>query len=188
MANRDVNLSGAIKIRSAEENDASSLQMFCFPEQSESQVAQELKADLEAGSGTHRLVAESSGYAIGQVAIKRKAADSEVAQVGNLAVAGPFRQLGVADHLMEEAAAAATSDGVKVLEVELAPTETNVIQRYQNWGFSEKPVVVLQKMLGAAASQDEEGNTIEVEAEEATEDIEDEASETSGEQGSLPGV
>ena len=178
MANQDFNLMGAIKVRLAQENDASHLQAYCFPEKTKKQVAEELKADLESGNGTHRLVAEASGYPIGQVTVKHDAINPEIAQVGNLAVAGPFRQLGVADHLIGAAEATATANGVKSLEIELAPSETSVIQRYKDWGFIEKPVVVLQKRLGAEAE-------IEVEVDDTDEDMEDQASENGDGQTSL---
>ena len=150
MANQDFNLIGAIKVRSAEENDAVNLHAYCFPEKTIEQVTEELKTDLDDESGTYRLVAEASGYPIGQITVKKDAVDPEIAQVGSLAVSGPFRQLGVADYLMEAAAATATTNGVKSLEIELTPSETSVIQRYKAWGFSEKPVVILQKVLGEA--------------------------------------
>ena len=186
MANQDFNLTGAIKVRSAEENDAPHLHAYCFPEKTREQVTEELTADLETGSGTYRLVAEASGYPIGQVTVKQSPINPEIAQVGNLAVAGPFRQLGVADHLMRAAEATATSNGVKSLEVELAPSEASVIQRYKDWGFTEKPVVVLQKMLEAEAEEAEEAEeAIEVEVDDTDEIMEGEVSENGDGQTSL---
>ena len=73
----------------------------------------------------------------------------EIAKVGDLVVSGPFRQLGVADHLMAAAETTAAGDGAKTIEIELPASEKSVIQRYKDWGFSEKPLVVLQKMLEA---------------------------------------
>ena len=181
MANQDFNLIGAVKIRAAEESDASHLHAYCFPERTSEQVTEELKVDLAAG--THRLVAEASGYPIGQVTVKQSALNPEIAQVGNLAVAGPFRQLGVADHLMDAAEAAATSSGVKTLEIELSPSETSVIQRYKDWGFSEKPVVVLQKVLEAEA--DDDGIEVELEMDDPDESTGAEASESDNGQTSL---
>ena len=173
MANQDFNLAGALKVRPAEEADAAPLHTFCFPEKTKTQVTKELQADLAEESQTHRLVAESSGYPIGQITVTKDANDPEVAQVGNLAVSGPFRQLGVADNLIEAAQAAAAEEGAKTLEIELPASETNVIQRYKDWGFVEKPLVVLQKALEA-----------EEEAEEADAE-EDESSDTGGEQQEL---
>ena len=185
MANQDFNLMGAIKIRSAQENDAANLHLYCFPERTSEQVAEELTADLAAG--THRLVAEASGYPIGQISVKQSAINPEIAQVGNLAVAGPFRQLGVADHLMNAAEDAATSNGAKTLEIELSPSETSVIQRYKDWGFMEKPVVVLQKTLEEEVEEAEAEEEIEVELEtgDTDESTADEVSESGDGQTSL---
>ena len=75
MANQDFNLSGAVKVRSAEQKDAGPLHQFCFPERDETEIAAELKADLAKESQTHRLVAEVSGYPIGQIFVKQDAND-----------------------------------------------------------------------------------------------------------------
>ena len=155
MANQDFGLAGALKIRPAAEGDATHLHTFCFPEKTSTQVAEELKADLESEGQTQRLVAESSGYPIGQITVTKDSGDPEIAHVGNLAVSGPFRQLGVADHLMAAAEVAAAESGAKTLEIELTATETNVIQRYKDWGFVEKPLVILQKMLDAEEPEEE---------------------------------
>ena len=155
MANQDFNLAGALKVRPAEESDAAHLHTFCFPEKTKTQVTKELQADLAEDSQTHRLVAESSGYPIGQITVTKDANDPEIAQVGNLAVSGPFRQLGVADYLIEAAQTAAAGEGAKTLEIELPSSETNVIQRYKDWGFVEKPLVVLQKMFEAEEEEDD---------------------------------
>ncbi len=175
MANQDFNVAGALKVRPAEESDAAHLHTFCFPEKTKTQVTQELKADLESDGQTIRLVAESSGYPIGQITVSKNSGDPGIAQVGNLAVSGPFRQLGVADNLMEAAEAAATENGAKTLEIELPSSETNVIQRYKDWGFVEKPLVVLQKMLDAE----------EVEEVEDTSEGDEQIADTGGEQQEL---
>ena len=180
MANQDFDLAGALKVRPAEENDATHLHTFCFPEKTKTQVTQELQADLESDGQTHRLVAESSGYPIGQITVSKNAGDPEVAQVGDLAVSGPFRQLGVADYLIAAAAAAAAENGAKTLEIELPSSEANVIQRYKDWGFVEKPLVVLQKALDA-----EEQEEVVVEEPEETDGDESEVTEAGGEQQEL---
>ena len=48
MANQDFNVAGALKVRPAEESDATHLHTFCFPEKTETEVMQELQADLES--------------------------------------------------------------------------------------------------------------------------------------------
>ena len=156
MANQDFNLAGALKVRSAKKEDAAHLQSYCFPEKTKTQVTKDLDADLAEDSQTHRLVAEVGGYPIGQISIKRDATDPEVAVVGELAVSAPFRPLGVADHLMKAAEVTAAGDGVKMLEIELPSSEVPVIQRYKDWGFTEKPLVVLQKSLESAPEEAEE--------------------------------
>ena len=183
MANQDFNLMGAMKIRSAEENDAAHLHLYCFPERTSEEVTEELKADLAAGN--QRLVAEASGYPIGQITVKQSAINPDIAQVGNLAVAGPFRQLGVADNLMSAAEDAASSNGAKTLEIELSPSETSVIERYKVWGFIEKPVVVLQKTLDAEAEEEEAEIEVELETDDTDESTEDEVSESADGQTSL---
>ncbi len=177
MANQDFNLAGSVKVRSAEKDDAAHLHSYCFPEKTKTQVTKELDADLAEESQTHRLVAEVGGYPIGQISITRSAVDPEIAEIGDLAVSAPFRPLGVADHLVAAAEAAAADDGIGTLEIELPSSEANVIQRYKDWGFTEKPLVVLQKALGEAPAE---------EAEDADEDgEEDEAADTGGEQQNL---
>lgn len=149
MANQDFDLAGMLKVRLAEENDAQHLQAYCFPDKTNELVTEELQADLAEGSQTHRLVAEASGYAIGQIRVKQHPLNNEIGQVENLAVSGPFRQLGVADHLIKAAEATASANGMKTLEIELSLTDGSVIQRYKDWGFAEKPLVTLQKVLDA---------------------------------------
>ena len=51
MANQDFDLTGALKVRPAEEDDAAHLHAYCFPEQTKTQVTKELEADLEADNG-----------------------------------------------------------------------------------------------------------------------------------------
>ena len=89
---------------------------------------------------------------------------------------------------MEAAETTATENGVKSLEIELTPSETSVIQRYKVWGFAEKPVVILQKVLGEAetAAETAEGE-IQVEADDTDENTEEAETleETGDEQRSL---
>ncbi len=159
MANQDFDLKGTLKVRSANEDDASHLQTYCFPEKTIDEVVDELKADLSEENRTTRLVADSSGYAVGHISVKQHPVDENVGQISNLAVSGPFRLLGVADHLIEAAEVAAAEMGLTILEIELAPSEKPVIQRYKEWGFSEKPIVTLQKTLNAEAEETPEEET-----------------------------
>ncbi|MCY4403621.1 MAG: GNAT family N-acetyltransferase [Candidatus Poribacteria bacterium] len=165
MDNKDFDLVGSIKVRSANEDDATHLQTYCFPEKTQQEVADDLNADLAADYIT-RLVADSSGYAVGHITVKQHPLDDTVGQISHLAVSGPFRLLGVADHLIEAAEAAATDMGLTTLEIELVPSEKPVIQRYKDWGFSEKPIVILHKTLNAEVAEVEEATEEDNESEE----------------------
>lgn len=167
MDNKDFDLIGSIKVRSAKEEDAGHLHTYCFPEKTEQEVADDLTADLAADYIT-RLVADSSGYAVGHITVKQHPLDDTVGQISHLAVSGPFRLLGVADHLIAAAEAAATDMGLTTLEIELAPSEKPVIQRYMDWGFSEKPIITLQKTLNAEVEETTEADN-EAESEEVDE-------------------
>ena len=153
MDNKDFDLKGSIIVRTAKEEDTESLQTYCFTDKSKEEVAEELNADLAADSQTTRLVADSSGYAVGHISVKKHPVDDAVGQISDLAVSGPFRLLGVADHLIEAAEAAAADSGLGILEIELSPNEKSVIQRYKDWGFSEKPIVTLQKSVNAETEE-----------------------------------
>ena len=168
MDNKDFDLKGSIIVRPAKGEDAGNLQTYCFTEKSKEEVTEELETDLAADSQTTRLVADSSGYAVGHISVKRHPLDETVGQIGDLAVSGPFRLLGVADHLIEAAEAAAADNGLSILEIELAPSEKSVIQRYKDWGFSEKPIVTLQKSVNAEVEE-----PIEEEAESGTDETDD---------------
>ena len=168
MDNKDFDLKGTIKVRVAKEDDAGHLQTYCFSEKTQDEIAEELNADLAAESQTTRLVADSSGYAVGHISVKKHPLDDTVGQIDNLAVSGPFRLLGVADHLIEAAEAAASENGITILEIELAPSDKPVIQRYKDWGFSEKPIVTLQKSVNAEVEE-----TTEEEPETETEETDD---------------
>ena len=168
MDNKDFDLKGSIIVRPANEDDAGNLQTYCFTEKSNNEVAEELKADLAEDSQTTRLVADSSGYAVGHISVKKHPVDDAVGQISDLAVSGPFRLLGVADHLIEAAEAAAADNGLSILEIELAPSENSVIQRYKDWGFFEKPIVTLQKTVNAETEESVEEETEEEDAEDVS--------------------
>lgn len=172
MDNKDFDLKGSIIVRPAKEEDAGNLQTYCFTEKSQQEVVDELNADLAADSQTTRLIADSSGYAVGHISVKKHPLDDTVGQIENLAVSGPFRLLGVADHLIEAAEAAAADNGLTILEIELAISEKSVIQRYKDWGFSEKPIVTLQKSVNA------DQKSVNAEVEETDVDDETEPDET----------
>lgn len=159
MDNKDFGLKGTISVRIAKEEDAENLQTHCFSGKTKEEVAEALNADLAADSQTTRLVADASGYAVGHISVKKHPGDDTVGQIDDLAVSGPFRQLGVADHLIAAAETAAADNGLSILEIELEPSEQPVIQRYKDWGFSEKPIVTLQKSVNAEPEETDEEET-----------------------------
>lgn len=147
MDNKDFDLIGKLQVRIANEDDAVHLQTYCFPDKTKTTVTEELKADLSEDSNTIRLVADSSGYAVGHISVEHHPTNQGTGQICNLAVSGPFRLLGVADHLIAAAESAAKDAGLTKLEIEINSTDNPVIQRYKDWGFSEKPIVILEKPL-----------------------------------------
>ncbi len=167
MANKNYDLKGTLSVREAKEEDAVNLQAYCFADKTKEDVVNDLKTDLAEGSQKTRLVAESSGHAIGHISVERHPLDTNVGQISELAVAGPFRQLGVADNLIAAAGVTAAEKGMETLEIELSSDENPVIQRYKDWGFTEKPIVTLQKNITAETSTDVEEPDDDVEQEEA---------------------
>ena len=177
MANKDYNLKGTLSVREAKEDDASNLQAYCFSDKTTEEVTDNLKADLAEDSQKTRLVAESSGHAIGHISVEQHPLDTNVGQISELAVAGPFRQLGVADNLIAAAEVTAAEKGMETLEIELSSDENPVIQRYKDWGFTEKPIVTLQKTITAETPTD---------VEEPEEDVEQKEEETEASEAPQP--
>ena len=173
MANKDYDMKGTLSVREAQEDDATNLHAYCFSDKTKEEVVNNLKADLAEDSPKTRLVAESSKHAIGHISVERHPLHTNVGKISELAVAGPFRQLGVADNLIAAAETTAAEKGMETLEIELSSDENTVIQRYKDWGFSEKPTVTLQKTITAETPTDVEEPDQDVEQEEeATEEPE----------------
>ena len=63
-----------------------------------------------------------------------------------------FRQFAVADRLIDFAEQVAAENGITTLQIELTPSEEAIINAYKNWGFDERPVVTLQKAVGASST------------------------------------
>lgn len=166
MANKDFDLKGILSVREANEDDASNLQAYCFSDKTKEEVVNDLKTDQAEDSLKTRLVAESSGHAIGHISVEQHPLDTNVGQISELAVAGPFRQLGVADNLIAAAEATAAEKGMETLQIELSSDENPVIQRYKDWGFTEKPIVTLQKTITAETPAEVEEPDDDVEQEE----------------------
>ena len=179
MDNKDFDLIGKVKVRIANEDDAAHLQTYCFPEKTQTEVAEELKSDLTGDNNSIRLVADSSGYAVGHISVEPNPTNQGTGQIKNLAVSGPFRLLGVADHLIAAAEAAANDAGLNTLEIEINSTDNPVIQRYKDWGFSEKPIVTLEKSITDGIEPVIEDDKVEEDADEPLQEDAPEAEQQS---------
>ena len=154
MADQEFELTTRLRIRAAEADDAKALEMYCFAGRTTEEIDQELQADLARTQNgeVYRIVAESSGQAIGNIRLERHALNAEIGEVGQLAVSAPFRQFAVADKLIDFAEQVAAENGITTLQIELAPSEEAIINAYKAWGFGERPVVTLQKAVGASSA------------------------------------
>ena len=188
MADQEFELTTKLRIRAAAADDAKALEQYCFTGRTTEEIDQELQDDLvrtQKGE-VYRIVAEASGHAIGNIRLERHALNSEIGEVGQLAVSALFRQFGVANRLIEFTEQVAQKNGITTLQIELSQSDEAVINAYKGWGFDERPVVTLQKTVGSSdtvnpsdqeASTDEtpapEESPEELELEEASEDSED---------------
>lgn len=166
MADQEFELTTKLRIRAANANDAKALELYCFTGRTTEEIDQELQDDLartQKGE-VYRIVAEASGHAIGNIRLERQPHNSEIAEVSQLAVSAPFRQFAVADRLIESTEQVAADNGITTLQIELSPSEEPIINAYKAWGFDERPVVTLQKVVGASGAAidlDEEATTDE---------------------------
>lgn len=166
MADQEFELTTKLRIRAAAADDAKALELYCFTGRTTEEIDQELQEDLartQKGE-VYRIVAEASGHAIGNIRLERQPHNSEIGEVGQLAVSAPFRQFAVADKLIEFTEQVAAENGIATLQIELSPSEEPIINAYKAWGFDERPVVTLQKAVGASSAAidlNEEANTDE---------------------------
>lgn len=152
MANQEFELTTTLRIRPAAANDAKALEQYCFIGKTPAEIDQELQDDLsrtEKGE-VYRIVAEASGHAIGNIRLERHPLNPEIGEVGQLAVSAPFRQFAVADRLIEFTEQVAGENGMTTLQIELSRSEEPIINAYKGWGFDERPVVTLQKIVGSS--------------------------------------
>ena len=172
MADQEFELTTKLRIRAAAADDAKALELYCFTGRTTEEIDQELQDDLartQKGE-VYRIVAEASGHAIGNIRLERHPLNSEIGEVGQLAVSAPFRQFAVADRLIESAEQVAAENGIATLQIELSSSEEAIINAYKAWGFDELPVVTLQKAVGAssgASDPNEEASTVETSSSEA---------------------
>ena len=152
MANQEFELTTTLRIRPAAANDAKALEQYCFTGKTTEEIDQELQEDLSRTQKgeVYRIVAEASGQAIGNIRLERHPLDPEIGDVSQLAVSAPFRQFAVADRLIDFAEQVAGENGMTTLQIELAQSEEAIINAYKGWGFDERPVVTLQKTVGAS--------------------------------------
>ena len=193
MANQEFELTTTLRIRAADAKDAKALEQYCFTGKTTEEIDQELQDDLsrtEKGE-VYRIVAEASGHAIGNIRLERHPLDPEIGEVGQLAVSAPFRQFAVADRLIDFAEQVAGENGITTLQIELSRSEEAIINAYKGWGFDERPIVTLQKTVGASDTEstaeqeastgeisepeenDEETLQLEEDTEDSSEDSED---------------
>jgi GNAT superfamily N-acetyltransferase len=189
MADQEFELTTKLRIRTAAAADAKALEQYCFTGRAAAEIDQELQDDLsrtERGE-VYRIVAEASGHAIGNIRLERHPLNPEIGDVSQLAVSAPFRQFAVADRLIDFTEQVAQENGITTLQIELSRSEEPIINAYKGWGFDERPVITLQKTVGAsdtASTSDQEASTDEtpsleespaedLQLEEVTEDSED---------------
>lgn len=137
-----------LKVRKAEIDDANSLHTFCFPSETLEEVEKKLKRDVERmdRGEAYRLVAEVNGYAVGNVLIEMDK-KKKIAQVSQLVVTGPWRGTATADKLLDVASDMARQGNVEILQIEANRSDGKVIEKYKNWGFVEKEIIILEKKL-----------------------------------------
>ncbi|RKU14067.1 hypothetical protein C6502_02650 [Candidatus Poribacteria bacterium] len=197
MANQEFELTTTLRIRPADANDARALEQYCFTGKTTEDIDQELQDDLSRTQKgeVYRIVAEASGHAIGNIRLERHPLDPEIGEVGQLAVSAPFRQFAVADRLIDFAEQVAEENGITTLQIELSRSEEAIINAYKGWGFDERPIVTLQKTVGASdtestaeqeastdeTSEPEENAEETLQLEESSEDSED-ATDDGGQQ------
>ena len=166
MADQEFELTTKLRIRAATANDAKALEQYCFTGRTAAEIGEELQDDLartEKGE-VYRMVAEASGHAIGNIRLERHPLNPEIGEVSQLAVSAPFRQFAVADKLIDFTDQVAQENDIATLQIELSRSEEAIINAYKGWGFDERPVVTLQKTVGAAdtvSAPDEEASTDE---------------------------
>ena len=199
MANQEFELTTTLRIRTADANDAKALEQYCFTGKTTEEIDQELQDDLSRTQKgeVYRIVAEASGHAIGNIRLERHPLDPEIGEVGQLAVSAPFRQFAVADRLIDFAEQVAGENGIITLQIELSRSEEAIINAYKGWGFDERPIVTLQKTVGASdtestaeqeastdeTSEPEENDAETLQLEEDTEDSSEDSEDSTDDGG-----
>ena len=185
MADQEFEMSAKLQIRAAEAKDATDLHTYCLGETPVEEITAQLKEDVSRGrkGEVHRLVVDAGGHAVANIRVERNKGNPKSGEIGQLAVAAPFRAFGVADKLIDAVGKLAQEGGVKILQIELSNSDAAIIEAYKRWGFAERPVVTLEKSLDAAeaeASEEDEAPEPPPEKAEAYDD-----SDNGGEQQEL---
>ena len=151
MADQAFEFSAKLEFRPMKDDDVQDLQTYCFSNKTIDEIKEEINQDLdriEKGE-VFRIIADAGGHAIGQVRIERATAQSTIANVGGLYVSAPFRAFGVSAKLIESAVKTASENGIETLEIEVMKSDIAIIDAYRNWGFEERPTIILQKSITA---------------------------------------
>ena len=156
MADQAFEFSAKLEFRPMKDDDVQDLQTYCFSNKTIDEIKEEISQDLdriEKGEG-FRIIADAGGHAIGQVRIERATAQSTVANVGGLYVSAPFRAFGVSAKLIESAVETASKNEIETLEIEVMKSDVAIIDAYRNWGFEERPTIILQKSITVGGSNE----------------------------------
>ena len=151
MADQAFEFSAKLEFRPMKDDDVQDLQTYCFSNKTIDEINEEINQDLERieNGEVFRIIADAGGHAIGQVRIERATAQSTIANVGGLYVSAPFRAFGVSAKLIESAVKTASENGIETLEIEVMKSDIAIIDAYRNWGFEERPTIILQKSITA---------------------------------------
>lgn len=138
-----------LKIRKAEPEDAVPLHTYCFASETLEDVEKKLKRDIERTERgeAFRFVAEMNGYAVGNILLEFDKKNKKIAQVSQIAVAPPWRGTITADKLVDVASDVAKENNIETLQIEANRSDGKLIEKYKNWGFVEKEIIILEKKL-----------------------------------------
>jgi len=156
MGDQAFEFSATLEFRPMTGDDVQDLQTYCFSNKTIDEINEEINQDLERieNGEVFRIIADAGGHAIGQVRIERATAQSTIANVGGLYVSAPFRAFGVSAKLIESAVKTASENGIETLEIEVMKSDIAIIDAYRNWGFEERPTIILQKSITAGKSNE----------------------------------
>lgn len=158
MQNKEFELKTTLKIREATADDAEDLHSYCFVNENLQDIEEELKSDMEkmADGQLYRLVVDASGHAVANIKMERHPLDPEIGKIDSLTVSVPFRGFNVADRLIDAIYDIAEENEIKSIQVDIPRSDEKIIEAYKRWGFTESPVVTLQKEVELKESEPQE--------------------------------